>query len=171
MDHLFVLLSVAAPVKCSRRHVRVTQIGHCEPVLLRRVLSAKSEGSMLCDDAAYTRVRVCNVDVRSIVTLSSMSLSWGGDDEKPFSRPIRPCLVCPLVVQQAVAAIAAMPTHLECNVLRNGEPAGQHGFQECGRQPTSPDFDKRSRQNGLHYVCRFEHSSLERWSKGSGSCR
>ena len=81
---------------------------------------------MLCDDAAYTRVRVCNVAVRSIVTLSSMSLSWGGDDEKPFFRPIRPCLVCLLVVQQAVAATAAMPTHLEYNVLRNGEPAGQH---------------------------------------------
>jgi hypothetical protein len=31
-------------------------------------------------------------------------------------------LVCPLFAQPAVAATAAMPSHLEYDVLRNGEP-------------------------------------------------
>jgi hypothetical protein len=35
-------------------------------------------------------------------------------------------LVCPLFAQPAVAATAAMPSHLEYDVLRNGEPVGQH---------------------------------------------
>jgi hypothetical protein len=34
--------------------------------------------------------------------------------------------VCLLFAQQTVAATAAMPAHLEYNVLRNGEPVGQH---------------------------------------------
>jgi hypothetical protein len=106
---------------------------------------------MLCDDAACTRVRVCNVDVRSIVTLSSISLSWGGDDDKPFSRPIRPCLVCPLFAQQAVAATAAMLTHLEYNVLRNGEPVGQH-VMDFGDLQRDLWFDARSAQVRVQIV-------------------
>jgi Family of unknown function (DUF6134) len=77
-------------------------------------------------------------------------------------------LVCPPFAQQAVAAAAAMPAHLEHDVLRNGEPVGQHvmDFKSSGDGLQAQISTNVVVKMAFITVYRFEHSSLERWSKG-----
>ena len=80
-------------------------------------------------------------------------------------------LACPVFAQQAVAAIAAMLSHLEYDVLKNGEPVGQQvmDFSSSGGTVSGPDFDKRRRQNGLYYrlsVRAFELGAVDQGALG-----
>ena len=79
-------------------------------------------------------------------------------------------LVWPLFAQQAVAAAAAaMPAHLEYDVLRNGEPVGQHvmDFKSSGDGLQAQISTNVVVKMAFITVYRFEHSSIRAWSDGA----